>query len=192
MAPTSPRRASAPAFTRVSWRRWRRYWDPLHAAVDAALKAKERPLWVAGHSLGGALALLAAWRFQQNFLPVHAVITFGAPMVGNEATAQAFQREFPGRIFRYVNDLDLVPKLPTVSLIANSYSHCLAEELLVDAAASGDLEESIFSSLTGRATQGLLDATLMDELWSGLKSRIAHHMLTSYRARIDEKIKDLT
>ena len=31
-------------------------WDPLFAAVDKALKSKERPLWVTGHSLGGALA----------------------------------------------------------------------------------------------------------------------------------------
>ena len=42
-------------------------WEPLFAAVDQALKTKERPLWITGHSLGGALALMAAWRFQRNF-----------------------------------------------------------------------------------------------------------------------------
>ena len=35
-------------------------WEPLLAAVDQAQKVKERPLWITGHSLGGALALLAA------------------------------------------------------------------------------------------------------------------------------------
>ncbi len=39
-------------------------WGPLSTAADEALKAKERPLWVTGHSLGGALALLAAWRLR--------------------------------------------------------------------------------------------------------------------------------
>jgi hypothetical protein len=168
-------------------------WDPLFAAVDAAMKAKERPLWVTGHSLGGALALLAAWRFVQQFVPVHAVITFGAPMIGNDATAAAFQREFPGKIFRYVDALDIVPRLPTVSLIANTYTHCLAEEMLggagAVAAAAGVASDaaSVFEAFAARATQGILDATLIDELWAGLKSRIMHHMLPNYRARIDEK-----
>ncbi len=65
-------------------------WEPLLAAVDEAQKAKERPLWVTGHSLGGALALLAAWRLQRRFMAVQEVVTFGAPMVGNEAASQAF------------------------------------------------------------------------------------------------------
>jgi len=43
-------------------------WDPLHGAVRKALEVNDRPLWVTGHSLGGAIALLAAWRFQQQFV----------------------------------------------------------------------------------------------------------------------------
>jgi len=34
-------------------------WEPVYAAVDQELKAAERPLWITGHSLGAALALLA-------------------------------------------------------------------------------------------------------------------------------------
>jgi len=33
---------------------------------------------------------------------VHQIYTFGAPMIGNDLAAEAFDREFPGRIFRYV------------------------------------------------------------------------------------------
>src|SRR5262249_52819151 len=69
-------------------------WDPLFAAVKEAVDAKDRPLWVTGHSLGGALALMAAWRLQWNFLQVHEVVTFGAPMIGNPAAAKAFEEEF--------------------------------------------------------------------------------------------------
>src|SRR5208282_73814 len=82
-------------------------WGPLSAMVDQALKAKDRPLWVTGHSLGGALALLAAWRFQRNFLPVCEVVTFGGPMIGNETASKAFEQEFPGKIFRYVDIEDV-------------------------------------------------------------------------------------
>src|SRR5262245_23075607 len=58
-------------------------WDKLYAAVDGLMQAKERPLFVTGHSLGGALALVAAWRLQRNFMSVYQVYTFGAPMIGN-------------------------------------------------------------------------------------------------------------
>jgi pimeloyl-ACP methyl ester carboxylesterase len=164
-------------------------WDPLFAAVDAAVKAKDRPLWITGHSLGGSLALLAAWRLQQNFITVFQVTTFGAPMVGNQAAAEAFQKEFPGKIARYVDGLDLVPLLPTVSLIANTYTHCLAEEMLE--AASGDPAHAVVKNFAGRAVDGVLSLTLMDEIWGQLQQRIAHHMIPNYQAKIDERLGKL-
>lgn len=36
-------------------------FDPVYDAVQSALAEAERPLWITGHSLGGALALLAGW-----------------------------------------------------------------------------------------------------------------------------------
>ena len=92
-------------------------WEPLAAAVEAELKANDRPLWITGHSLGGALALLAAWLLKRRFVLVHEVCTFGAQMIGNREACAAFDREFAGRIFRYVNGRDPVPKLPTLSLV---------------------------------------------------------------------------
>ncbi len=37
-------------------------WEPLSDEVEAGMKQSDRPLWITGHSLGGALALLAACR----------------------------------------------------------------------------------------------------------------------------------
>ena len=36
-------------------------WEPLRDSVEAKFKQMDRPLWVTGHSLGGALALFGAW-----------------------------------------------------------------------------------------------------------------------------------
>lgn len=52
-------------------------WDPLYAQVDKIFLKRDRPVWVTGHSLGGALALLCAWRMHQQFIPIHQVFTFG-------------------------------------------------------------------------------------------------------------------
>ena len=140
-------------------------WQPLYSAVDEAMKASERPVWVTGHSLGGALALLAAWRLQRNFIAVHEVMTFGAPMIGNDAAARAFEAEFAGKIFRYVNFEDPVPLLPSVSLVANTYEHCQSEVALKAAQAAvsaldalkqsaGSAAESVAGSQPDRQSLG--------------------------------------
>jgi triacylglycerol lipase len=165
-------------------------WEALFAAVDQALKAKERPLWVTGHSLGGALALLAAWRFNRNFLSVNEIITFGAPMIGNDTAAKAFEQEFSGKIFRYVDLEDVVPHLPSVSLLANAYTHCLNEVPLsaVQAAAVGleTLKQSV-----GNAAEGVMDVAMVDQVWGLVKARIASHMIANYQSRVESKCKDL-
>ena len=165
-------------------------WEPMFAAVDQAQKAKERPLWITGHSLGGAIALLAAWRFQRNFLSVHEIITFGAPMIGNDTAAKAFEQEFSGKIYRYVDLEDVVPHLPSVSLLANAYKHCLNEVELsaaeIAAAAAGlqALGES------QKAAEGNLDPAVAEQIWGLVKTRIASHMIDNYQARVEAKCKE--
>lgn len=152
-------------------------WEPLAAAVEAEMQKAERPLWVTGHSLGGALAQLAAWRFNRRFIQVHQVYTFGAPMVGNQAAKAAFDKEFAGRIFRYVNLTDLVPKLPTVSLIANDYEHCEKEVSV----GQGESADACLSGMAGKMADGVMKAPLIDEIWGALHARLAAHDITNYR-----------
>jgi len=166
-------------------------WEPLFTALDQAVKAKERPLWVTGHSLGGALALLAAWRLQRSFIAVHEIVTFGAPMIGNDAAAKAFEQEFSGKIFRYVDLEDVVPHLPSVSLLANAYTHCLNEVALSTAqatTATSSLDALKQPSETSAATG--LDVAMVDQVWGLVKSRIASHMISNYQARVEAKCKD--
>src|SRR5258708_653258 len=81
-------------------------WAPFSAATTAELKAADRPLWITGHSLGGALALLAGWLFLRKFVNVHQIYTFGGPMIGNKDAVRAFDNELKGKIFRYVEPPD--------------------------------------------------------------------------------------
>jgi predicted lipase len=171
-------------------------WDPLFAAVDGEIKKQERPLWLTGHSLGGALALLAGWRFVQQFISVHRIYTFGAPMVGNTTAVQAFDKEFQNKIFRFVHEPDLVPHLPTISLLANAYGHCLQEMLLSSAAVAAAAETvssaaGLLQKLAASTKEGLLDGQLIDKMWAHVTQRLGAHGIAMYRTRLTEKIKEL-
>ena len=113
-------------------------------------------------------------------------------MIGNDDVVQAFAREFPAKIFRYVNSPDPVPKLPTISLIANHYGHCGAETVLgaVVAAASDATGEAagptvdLFKQMAAHAVDGVLNAVLIEELWMAITQRIDAHSMTNYRKLI--------
>ncbi len=162
-------------------------WDPLFAAVDALMNEKDRRLWVTGHSLGGALALLAAWRFQRNFLQAHEIYTFGAPMIGNDAASKAFEKEFPNKIHRYLDKDDFVPLLPTVSLVANSYCHCTQGVLLGGTAAVSAMD--LIRQVVGGVGAELLNLSAMDKIWDLLQKQINPHLIWNYQTRLAEKIK---
>jgi triacylglycerol lipase len=168
-------------------------WDPLLEALQAERKKNDRPIWITGHSLGGALALLAAWRCKRKFIPIHQIYTFGAPMVGNAETAEAIDRELPDRIYRFVNDEDPVPKLPTLSLLANGYQHCQSEILLgiAAAAAAGGTVTAIefFNQWGSKAKDGVLQGTLIDDIWKGMLERIGAHAMENYHNKVAERFK---
>jgi triacylglycerol lipase len=167
-------------------------WKALFAAVDQAQKTKERPLWITGHSLGGALALLAAWRFNRNFISVNEVVTFGAPMIGNDTAAKAFEQQFSGKIFRYVDLEDVVPHLPSVSLLANAYTHCLNEVPLTAAKAAAIAALETLKQSAGNAAEGgVMDVAMVDQVWGLVKTRIASHMIANYQSRVEAKCNDL-
>jgi len=84
--------------------------DRVWKALDARLQtlATTRTVWFAGHSLGAALAALAADRY-----PATAgVCTLGAPRVGEWHFAAAHSSRFGPRALRYVNDADIVTHVP--------------------------------------------------------------------------------
>jgi len=72
-----------------------------------------RAVWITGHSLGGALAELAAAKAAVvSGIPVQGVYTFGQPRVGDEAFASKMHDTLGARIFRFINNHDIVPRVP--------------------------------------------------------------------------------
>ncbi|MEF2244280.1 MULTISPECIES: lipase family protein [unclassified Paenibacillus] len=72
----------------------------------------DRPLFITGHSLGGALATLAALDIAKNtyfFEPF--VYTFGAPRVGDPEFVKFYNYTIASH-WRFQNEFDIVPHLP--------------------------------------------------------------------------------
>jgi hypothetical protein len=66
--------------------------------------------WFTGHSLGAALATLAAHRFGR----AHALYTYGSPKVGDAAFVEQLTQSVAVH-YRIVNHRDIVTHLPTIS-----------------------------------------------------------------------------
>ncbi len=153
-------------------------WEPLRDDVEAKMKKADRPLWITGHSLGGALALFGAWLLKRRFIAVHGIYTFGAPMIGNQKASDAFNKEFKGQIFRYVSGRDPVPKLPGLSLVANEFTHVDSANVL-----GSDPMTSLgefLGSIGSQAVQGLLAGSLIDEVWKYINAQVSAHFLDNY------------
>ena len=90
--------------------------------LDHAIAANEtRRIWVTGHSLGGALAMLFALRLQvRRRISVAGLYTFGQPRVGNAVFSQACDSILKSRAFRVVHADDVVPRVPW---LLGSYRH---------------------------------------------------------------------
>jgi len=81
-------------------------WDDMTAHLQAIRQQSGNRLkvWFTGHSLGAALATLAADRHGD----AQGVYTFGSPRVGNAD----FRKSYTTRTFRFVHNNDIVPMVP--------------------------------------------------------------------------------
>jgi hypothetical protein len=96
--------------------------DEVWARLDPAESGSDptEPLVVTGHSLGGALAHLSAWRWAKAGRSVHAVYTFGAPRVGHRNFRSSYDRLLGRRTLRVINHIDIVTRVP---LLIQGYRH---------------------------------------------------------------------
>eukprot|EP00898_Chlorokybus_atmophyticus_P005181 jgi/Chlat1/5664/Chrsp37S09012 len=131
----------------------------------------DRPLLLAGHSLGGALAMLCAYELRASFLqfPLEdlACYAFGSPRIGNLPFALKYN-ELVKNSFRVVVQQDMVSKVP---LAITGFKHAGTLALL-------DMREKNLH----------LDPTWVEEmLIHRLRfGRFSNHPVAVYRAAINE------
>ncbi|WP_437520728.1 hypothetical protein WME79_27650 [Sorangium sp. So ce726] len=87
--------------------------------APAAGDKDERALYITGHSLGGALAVLAAARlftigslYRKHWKNLRGIYTFGQPMVGDPTFARRYEQAFGHTLFRHIYKNDVVPRMP--------------------------------------------------------------------------------
>jgi triacylglycerol lipase len=105
---------------------FKRQLDRVWPEVRAALDGQDVPVFYTGHSLGAALATLAAARrFHERGAPPAALYTFGSPRVGTAELARAFPASFLH--CRVVNDRDVVARVPprrlSEKVFGSAYRH---------------------------------------------------------------------
>jgi triacylglycerol lipase len=84
--------------------------DILWPKIEQLLRENQRPVWFAGHSLGGAMATLCAVRCRISQIPSEprAIFTFGSPRVGDRKVVKFLKI----RHYRWVNNNDIVARVP--------------------------------------------------------------------------------
>lgn len=106
----------------IGWKR-----DDQHTLPRRLLGHGDKTIWITGHSLGGALAELCAARASfdsaMGHVPIQGVYTFGQPRVGDDAFASLLNHALGSRIYRFVNDRDIVPRVPFYSMGYRHYGN---------------------------------------------------------------------
>ncbi len=150
-------------------------WDNLLAILEKVQKTQT--LWLTGHSLGGALATVAAARFALELdKPLAGVYTFGQPRVGDREFARDLNAILKSRFFRFVNNSDLVTRVPSR---VRGYSHVGSLRFFDD---DGELHEDI--GYWNRFLEGVKGG-FSDDV-DGVPSNVANHSSALYIENINK------
>lgn len=86
-------------------------WDDITSAL-LEMESSRKVLWICGHSLGAALATLAAAYLSDTDNEINGVYTFGSPRVGDQDFADAYDTRLKRRTNRFINNEDIVTRVP--------------------------------------------------------------------------------
>ena len=158
-------------FHKGFWNALEDIWKPLDDQFHSLQKQKERPLFITGHSLGGAMASIAAARIISEDRYFISVYTFGQPRALTRTTAKTFDAECRSRFFRFHNNNDIVTRIPSW---VTGYSHVgthlyITEENEIHSDKGFwfrfiDYIDGAFSSLTERGVDAIFDHNIDEYL----------------------------
>lgn len=95
-------------------------WQKIERTISLFRANKPKSLWFTGHSLGAAVAALAVAKLRDEDRPVDGLYTFGQPRTGDRTFARNFNLEFKPYAFRFVNNNDIVTRVPPRAM---NFSH---------------------------------------------------------------------
>jgi triacylglycerol lipase len=104
------------------WQSCQEIWSEVESEVQRMRSqfATPPPLFLTGHSLGGALAILAGAQLQLCGHAVDGIYTFGCPRIGDRQFAMQYNRRLYNATYRLVNHRDIVTQLPPAEM---GYTH---------------------------------------------------------------------
>ncbi|MDY0815859.1 lipase family protein [Kitasatospora purpeofusca] len=142
-------------------------------------RTQDQSVWLTGHSLGGALAMLAGARLllEDPRLAADGVVTFGQPRTCDRLLAAAYNKGFQNRMYRFVNNNDIVPQLPPEP----AYTHVDALRYIDSA---GKLHDSV--GLLG----GLADRAkgLTADAFAPAGDGMRDHFMRNYLAALEKNL----
>lgn len=149
---------------------------------DTVLRFRDndQTVWFTGHSLGGALAMLAAARlfFEEPNLLADGVYTFGQPRTCDPTLASSYDDAFATRTFRVVNNNDIVPQLPPQPV----YQH-------VNDIRYFDTDGTLHERHTS-AAGGLTDKIggFTSDAWTPTNDGIRDHLMDAYVGLLEQSV----
>lgn len=151
--------------------------------IIAALASREqtKKLLITGHSLGGALAALVGACFNvlgPAIRPVSGIYTFGQPRIGLHDFCNTYARILAGKLVRFVNKQDLVPRVPFRNW---DYSD---EGLMIhfDSSGTPTVQSPEWSNFLARTFQSFGD---FFEIVSHLGVDVGDHSMSGYRQVVE-------
>lgn len=151
--------------------------DDLWPVLEEAVRGLEQPVWFCGHSLGGAMATICAYRCKASSLTasLQELHTFGSPRVG----CKRYVRHAEITHYRWVHNNDVVTRVPPVWM---GYRHC-GREVYLD-------RRGRIRKLTGLLRSRDRWRGLIGGLWQLRLDLLTDHSIKQYAGHIAAAVQD--
>ncbi|HXI73468.1 MAG TPA: lipase family protein [Verrucomicrobiae bacterium] len=143
----------------------------------SCIVAGSRPVYITGHSLGGALAILVALELKRQGFNIAQVYTFGQPRVGNAAFKRLYDFSLGASTFRVVYQEDIVARVPHLPSVTDPYRHVGLEIFLPSF--GGLIAAPSFVRLLASDAWGIYRAFIISK-FTGAMDPIHDHKMVNY------------